>query len=470
MAHTGKVRALLLRLLIRSLAAAIVLFYFGPFGNQGELLRLAHESGASAFSRLYHPLHQEDIAVVLVDDGDLTALHADWPLPYARWSQLLRLLGCAQPGAVFFDMALGKPADFTAQPNPATPAMSQMDQRLNQGTLDPSDCPGRRAAQLKAVPVYYGHIGPADQALPGLVPDARKLPISWEGTPNAYPLSPTAHGASHTSAAYRLFKVACESRQDVPACHEDWHADDLQQSLVPHWTARQPASQAAWRADPEACRGDEPDSFWQALTMWLAGWVKPEATLSAACRPFLTLSFGQVLQGMDADMAQVLQGRVVLIGTQLSGAGDLVSTATHGQLPGVYLHATALENLLTMGSRFERIDVGGIVRLTAVFIVLSALAHTLAPAGLRRLRERGAPFASLALLALVYALAAWGLKEAALCPPGMVTGTALMLTLGVLFGELSTEGRVHQWLEALADTHEGAPPTSPARTRTKNAA
>ncbi len=46
--------------------------------------------------------------------------------------------------------------------------------------------------------------------------------------------------------------------------------------------------------------------------------------------------------------------RIVFYGVDVAGADDIVETPTHGQINGVFLHAMALDNLLTMGDGYLR--------------------------------------------------------------------------------------------------------------------
>lgn len=49
-----------------------------------------------------------------------------------------------------------------------------------------------------------------------------------------------------------------------------------------------------------------------------------------------------------------LEGRFVMIGTALQGSNDRVQSPIHGRLPGVYLHAAALGNLLDDGAGYKQ--------------------------------------------------------------------------------------------------------------------
>ncbi len=49
----------------------------------------------------------------------------------------------------------------------------------------------------------------------------------------------------------------------------------------------------------------------------------------------------------------MLRDRLVLVGANITSTGDLVESPVHGQLPGVYLHAMALDNLINAGMDYD---------------------------------------------------------------------------------------------------------------------
>src|SRR5690606_13263919 len=50
----------------------------------------------------------------------------------------------------------------------------------------------------------------------------------------------------------------------------------------------------------------------------------------------------------------LLEGRAVLIGQSLPGIHDIVESPVHGQIPVVYLHAMALDNLLNWHTSYYK--------------------------------------------------------------------------------------------------------------------
>jgi CHASE2 domain-containing sensor protein len=74
-----------------------------------------------------------------------------------------------------------------------------------------------------------------------------------------------------------------------------------------------------------------------------------------ACLPFPVVSATHLFRtSVEAQelLRTALAGRHVLIGTRIAGDHDLVYSPLHGQVPGVMLHATALETLLRSGADF----------------------------------------------------------------------------------------------------------------------
>lgn len=106
-------------------------------------------------------------------------------------------------------------------------------------------------------------------------------------------------------------------------------------------------------ADPS--RGGTFRAFMQALFSGLR--IEPQA----ACAYQHSVSYGLLRLGKD-DPAQLaafrqsaLAGKIVLIGMSTRDSNDYVSAGPHGQLPGVFYHAMALDNLIERGAAYPRV-------------------------------------------------------------------------------------------------------------------
>lgn len=432
---------------MRVVATAIVLLYIGPFSNHSELLRLANDNTKSPWQQLHAGAQESRIAVVLLDDDDVAALGGQWPLSYARWAELLRHLGCAQPKAVFFDILFQHVQEFTRPGVQGQPSFAQVDERVRRGALRDIDCPGVGGV-LAPVPVLYAYAGTPSEWLPGVVDDERKLPISWHGVGGDYPLviEDGARG-NRQSVAYFLYRLTCRDSHGSPApgCLIPPDADDIQQRLVPRWSMKPPKGHDE-RSD-QLCPDTAPHTVIQAALRWLREiFDEPKAT---PCLPFLTFSGRQLLHDFDVTTASALAGRIVLVGASITGARDLVLTDTHGQLPAVFEHATALENLLAEGSRFDRINVQAMKWISWVLIIAMALAHRTALPWLQRtgITPHSCRYewaVDLVLLPVTWCIVVVAMRWGLYVPAGMVPQAALTMSVGLLVGELSREGK---WYE-----------------------
>jgi CHASE2 domain-containing sensor protein len=109
----------------------------------------------------------------------------------------------------------------------------------------------------------------------------------------------------------------------------------------------------------------------------------------------------------------------VLIGADILGSGDRIESPVHGQVPGVYLHAMALDNLLTFGGRPPFIDAEWVLPVQVLLILITAILGRLA------FEDRQEPGNRLqAARALTLRLIAWV----------VITLAILALMFGVPFG------------------------------------
>ena len=77
----------------------------------------------------------------------------------------------------------------------------------------------------------------------------------------------------------------------------------------------------------------------------------------ANCPYTPTLSVRHLLgegKSNDEDIQKSLEGKLVIYGASITGAGDIIRSPTHYELPGLYGHAMALDNLLTFNEGYKR--------------------------------------------------------------------------------------------------------------------
>lgn len=162
-----------------------------------------------------------------------------------------------------------------------------------------------------------------------------------------------------------------------------------------------------------------------------------------------TYSVSQLTELPEEQLVALLKDKYVLIGAVIPGHNDLVDSPVHGLVPGIYLHAMALDNLLTYGDEFKRSESWEfppsnkllVAGLTAVFVVLvvrvlwrclaAKLGIGLSPVGRKPMEEVTIPHR---FIRLIPASANWAVRMAVQASISM--GTIVILqrffTIGML--------------------------------------
>jgi CHASE2 domain-containing sensor protein len=94
------------------------------------------------------------------------------------------------------------------------------------------------------------------------------------------------------------------------------------------------------------------------------------------CPAFNVIPAQLLIQATDLTrFAAVLKGKTVLIGADIPGIPDTFVSPVHGTLPGVFLHAMALDNLLALQTRYLKEMSGWIwVAIEISLVMLAAFA------------------------------------------------------------------------------------------------
>lgn len=330
---------------------------------------------------------QDRVAVVLYDDAYVAGHAADrpgWPRPLAEHAALLDALVAAGARSVLFDLDFHHDRQDGAEVLAAAIGAARRRGRevvLLQRHGPPGwwlDCPADPVQGLPERPVRAGSL------LPVLACAASRLAEPEWDSPfpgMVYPLAVERRGEALPAPAKALFDLA-----RAPALPGALPEAPAAASAA----AEAPAMLLAWglpvsaRMQAEDCIGGDGGLHVASRLLHvlpgLFGILR--GVLQPACPYLDTLDAGAVLQAAAAAPAQplrpLLQDRTVLVGVAVAATNDWVTAPLHGQLPGVFLHATALDNLLTFGGAYYPFDhgmlLGPLSREHAV-----ALAATIAP-------------------------------------------------------------------------------------------
>jgi hypothetical protein len=312
-----------------------------------------------AMSRIHAPLlslsypqtGQRAITVVTIDDADLKEYGLNWPVPLDYYQRLVDRVIKQKPKAVFLDVLFldDKPAreidsligaacratDAGVPFYLATFAREPLSSNAERRIFD-----ARTSAGIPCAIAVRSNVTPdsLDQA-------------QW-----AYPLRPRTEDEldgpvnlpdSVALTIYcRLYAATCPTRTEVPL------------SLIWATKAAPTNVQTMVARDPQGTLTPICRSVWN----WWE--VLPGASLlfTLAGHPALPLCpYNQVIpvralkgQGFSPEeLHDALNGKIVMVGADLKAIGDNSFSPVHGRLPGVLVHAMALDNLISFEGEYR---------------------------------------------------------------------------------------------------------------------
>ena len=312
-------------------------------------------------SQAYQSKAREKVAVLELNDAYLEWLEMTWPPSYALYQSMLEDIAQYRPRSIFLDIAL---------------VHSRSDSGI-QALID-TMC---RIADDDGIPIYLAAMKDADKGLylrSELMDAAKRRAMQSPQAPPCFHLVSVTYSpdeGTHLATTYPLhnpypsaaFAIASEvwlqdcvsekrsttgsaaSPDHVAHCQAELAAKPMPQSMSLTW--------AMWGHDTsksyqqwKQCE-HKPHYLWELLPQPLRkAWYSPEA-LPMPC-PFHDHVPLRMIADPHSDaefnmLRSSLEGRHVMIGAVVRGINDMVNAPIQGYIPGVYLHAMALDNLLT---------------------------------------------------------------------------------------------------------------------------
>ncbi|WP_338493895.1 CHASE2 domain-containing protein [Pseudomonas trivialis] len=317
----------------------VVLAILDPFGLASSSDKASAQWLNRMLSSSYPGVGQQHVAVVLIDDKYLMRNGTSWPMPYGEQSKLFKRLLTYKPQAVFADLLYSHDHSL-GDPTRGSQLLANVFERY----------------QRQGIPLWLantgqtrGEEGQANTLTP-FTQVSRPALVKWEGVDDQYPLAVHTQVGLMETPALALYRVFCATQHcDAPPV--DAEAAAQRQPIAVQWGLKLSPDQAriADIADAKPPRHfllDAVMQFFQAVFWKLndpAQQIYPYTLTLTASDLEVTNPDDQAL------IAELLRGRLVLVGARIESTGDLVDSPVHGQLPGVYLHAMALDNLITKG-------------------------------------------------------------------------------------------------------------------------
>ena len=320
------------------------------------LTRFMAKAQATLTAQVGYPAGERDrITVVMYDQQFLRHTDSAWPISYqdhADW--LLRLAGDpnARPKAIMLDITFGQNRN-----DPSLPALGQALCKVQNEFKVPIFLAALPSPQTGRLTVRDG-LGPAPSSgetpcytlvgvdyipdqLDGLAWDYR---LTRHRTGTGWEDGPADALANAVQPAYRSAAMAIA--QDV--AHLELGVESAPLALV--WGLKS----APQRERPDSLTHCKPGAYEAAR--YIPGVLRQfvQAPSSPLCPYHSTLSMAQVGELPEQALAPFLKDRYVLVGANVPGYNDFANSPIHGLIPGVHLHAMALDNLLTYRGNYKQ--------------------------------------------------------------------------------------------------------------------
>lgn len=297
-------------------------------------------NGAVALT--YPTRGQHDTTVVLFRERNLRDLSETYPVPYRRHAQILDAIGLYQPWAVFVDFTF---LDRRDDPERLEEALCSLSERV--------------AGRLYlAVPAD----GDGDAVIRGKFKCGTPVSAVMDQPTGVSGVLTYCHGADGTE------ECGGAGRRTLLPSPAFVLAKDRVPGLVPQQEERM---EIIW------ANRHVPENDWmecgqagheQALLFRVLRHGPHEA--KRMCPPNDTVSVSHVLGSYDQEVERLIRGRAVFYGAAFDSASDRVASPVYQDLPGVYLHAMAYDNLVSFGLDYKR-AVGQLVWLTPKVLSIS---------------------------------------------------------------------------------------------------
>lgn len=313
-----------------------LIFILDPFG----LTSATDQASNDIFNRInsitsYPDRGQKNITVVLFNDSFLTSQQLHWPLPYQTQAQLFKRILNWQPKAFFVDFLYNN------------------DRSTVDDNIEVLNNTFARFYQMHNTPILVAATTQTDPiSAPILSKHIKKVSAQWDGYGSRYPRSVNGQA----TPAHALYQIYCNNEQQHNTPCEEQMWDRLQPPISVQWGAELAPLQHDLTLN-QYCY--DPSNKWLSVLHIISSEIfwKLNGTWRQPC-PYSRTLLASSLFANDEEarklFSQIITDQIILVGASVTGARDYVYSPVHGKLPGVYLHAMALDNLISLGQNHTR--------------------------------------------------------------------------------------------------------------------
>jgi CHASE2 domain-containing sensor protein len=312
-----------------------------------------------------------DIRVVLIDDAALAKAEQVWPAQYSYSARLLSAIAQYKPKAIFVDIYYG-----AARDDASLPALTRALCKIRQQGVPVFLAAARDGAGNYPLRTEIDALAGTcfDKVAIQYAPDDIDR-LAWSYQLEVHPPGHGAHAAPPLkSAALALYEVGGH------------HLEVDHHPLALTWGSSAASNGIGWLKDGASkksyCR---PSHGWGELLppgVRNSLWHDTDEPLCVFHETLSALAFAQTSVEDDARLRGDIAGKTVLVGLANTDSADFVLSPLHGRIPGIYLHAMALDNLEVAANDYARqmhLGIGREYGVMILFLLTSMLVVTLLP-------------------------------------------------------------------------------------------
>ena len=319
----------------------VVLYYSASQSEDANFLRSLNAWGAP----LYSDRFQNEIVVVMADPVSLGELGYQWPLRYDAQADIIAKIMEQKPRILALDLLFTDPREGT---DFLWDTLSEYEKKIPIfGAAVPAGI-----SDLKIV------TNDDNKPLPFIQADIT-ADSDWADMGYKLRAQPSGSDGPPESLAFAMYRKLCESRKPEDKLrHEACPAGpiepaDYTREMLVFWGSGSPDYNTVFDNKLDIadklfqCSSAVPPL--QRLWNFLLG---KEAVPAGNCAYHPVLPIDLLMGLGDEELKAALEGKIVLYGVDHPGIPDIVDPPTSQPLPGVHLHAMALDNLLTYRAKY----------------------------------------------------------------------------------------------------------------------
>jgi CHASE2 domain-containing sensor protein len=299
----------------------------------------------------YPDTARDSITVVTMDDGDPFIAKRSWPLSVDQWRQVIGRVACLAPKAIMVDVLLYR-KDSDSDWNQFLATLD----KVEAGTLD---CPDR-VAPAKPIPVILAR-GTLTEKLGSDRLEEKNLAVTEWPAQAGYPLTVSdAENHAGSTPAFALLSRLCPTSENWALCPKNPPAAG-NENIEVAWGLKFPADRehlvVAMQCPASgdlilSVAGDlfrslfeRSDGHFQPCSYHRRVTIEQMDAIHENC---------MAIKGTCPAEHDLFEGKVIFIGARLKNISDEIYSPIHDRLDGVFYHAMAFDNLISLGDRYYR--------------------------------------------------------------------------------------------------------------------